>query len=77
MAVLGTLVPFAALIGALRPARPASPWARRFYRRHRARARAMLRAYHHDVRWAGLRRRFQDLIGCAPDRAPAPGRRDS
>ncbi|WP_406149767.1 hypothetical protein [Streptomyces sp. NBC_01012] len=74
MAVVGTLVPFVALIGATRLARPASPWARRFYRRrHRARARAVLRAYHHDVRWVGPRRRFQDLIGGAPDRNPLPG----
>ncbi|MEV6262980.1 hypothetical protein AB0M42_19850 [Streptomyces sp. NPDC051784] len=80
MAVIGTLIPFVALIGALRLARPTSPWARRFYpRRHRARARAVLRAYHHDVRWAGPRRRFQDLIGGAPDRAalPGPGREGS
>ncbi|MFF9686192.1 hypothetical protein [Streptomyces sp. NPDC014623] len=76
MAVVGTLVPFIALIGALRLARPASLWAKRFYRRrHRARARAVLRAYHHDVRWAGPRRRFQDLIGGAPDRNPLPGPR--
>ncbi|MCX5139781.1 hypothetical protein [Streptomyces sp. NBC_00338] len=73
MAVLGTLVPFVALIGAVRLARPTSMWAKRFYRnRHRARSRAVLRAYHHDVRWAGPRRRFQDLIGGAPDRVPAP-----
>lgn len=76
MAVIGTLVPFVALVGALRLARPASLWAKRFYRRrHRARARAVLRAYHHDVRWAGPRRRFQDIIGGAPDRAPLPGPR--
>lgn len=74
MAVVGTLIPFIALIGAIRLARPASLWAKRFYRRrHRARARAVLRAYHHDVRWAGPRRRFQDLIGGAPDRTPLPG----
>ncbi|MFJ1737919.1 hypothetical protein ACIOG4_04565 [Streptomyces microflavus] len=73
MAVLGTLVPFVALIGALRLARPTSPWAKRFYRnRHRARSRSVLRAYHHDVRWAGPRRKFQDLIGGAPDRVPLP-----
>ncbi|WP_406381001.1 hypothetical protein [Streptomyces sp. NBC_01618] len=76
LAVVGTLVPFVALIGAIRLARPTSMWAKRFYRnRHRARARAVLRAYHHDVRWAGPRRRFQDLIGGAPDRVPAPGRK--
>ncbi|MFG2623759.1 hypothetical protein [Streptomyces sp. NPDC048473] len=76
LAVVGTLVPFVALIGAIRLARPTSVWAKRFYRdRHRARARAVLRAYHHDVRWAGPRRRFQDLIGGAPDRVPAPVRK--
>ncbi|MFD6425063.1 hypothetical protein [Streptomyces sp. NPDC060198] len=74
MAVVGVLVPFVAVIGALRLARPASPWAKRFYgHRHRTRARAVLRAYHHDVRWAGPRRKFQDLIGGAPDRVPLPG----
>ncbi|MDQ0796772.1 hypothetical protein [Streptomyces sp. B1I3] len=74
MAVIGTLVPFIALVGALRLARPVSPWAKRFYRRrHRARSRAVLRAYHHDVRWAGPRRRFQDMIGGAPDRTQLPG----
>lgn len=73
MAVVGTLVPFVALFGAVRLARPTSMWAKRFYRnRHRARSKAVLRAYHHDVRWAGPRRRFQDLIGGAPDRVPAP-----
>lgn len=73
MAVVGTLIPFVALFGAIRLARPTSMWAKRFYRnRHRARARSVLRAYHHDVRWAGPRRRFQDLIGGAPDRVPAP-----
>ncbi|MFF3952350.1 hypothetical protein ACFYY1_04005 [Streptomyces sp. NPDC001890] len=76
LAVIGTLVPFVALIGAIRLARPTSMWARRFYRnRHRARARSVLRAYHHDVRWVGPRRRFEDLIGGAPDRTPLPGRK--
>ncbi len=73
MAVVGALVPFVALFGAVRLARPTSAWAKRFYRnRHRARSRSVLRAYHHDVRWAGPRRRFQDLIGGAPDRVPVP-----
>ncbi|GAA3481755.1 hypothetical protein [Streptomyces yanii] len=73
MAVIGTLVPFVALFGAIRLARPTSMWAKRFYRnRHRARSKAVLRAYHHDRRWAGPRRRFQDLIGGAPDRGRAP-----
>ncbi|MEV7141024.1 hypothetical protein [Streptomyces tauricus] len=71
-AIFGVIVPLVALVGAIRLARPASPWARRFYRRRpRARARARLRAYHHDRRWAGPRRRFQDLIGGKPDPEPA------
>ncbi|MFD3658768.1 hypothetical protein [Streptomyces sp. NPDC058620] len=76
MAVLGALIPFVALVGAVRLARPTSPWAKRFYRnRHRARSTAVLRAYHHDLRWAGPRRKFQDLIGGAPDRVPLPTRK--
>ncbi|MFF2526793.1 hypothetical protein [Streptomyces liangshanensis] len=67
MALIGTLVPFVALTGAIRLARPGSWWARRFYRsRHKKRARSTLRAYHHDKRWVGPRRRLQDLIGGAP-----------
>ncbi|MFJ6567814.1 hypothetical protein ACIQNU_10350 [Streptomyces sp. NPDC091292] len=69
MAVLGILVPFVALFGAVRLARPASPWARRFYRRRpRARARSRKRAYRHDRRWARLRQRATDLVGGAPTR---------
>lgn len=77
MALVGVLVPPVAIIGALRLARPGSFWARRFYRRrHRARARMTLRAYHRDRRWSGPRRRAQDWIGGAPDTAPPapPGR---
>ncbi|GGX66167.1 hypothetical protein [Streptomyces fructofermentans] len=72
MALFGVVVPLVALVGAIRLARPASAWARRFYRRRpRARARATLRAYHHDRRWDGPRRRMQDLIGGKPDPEPA------
>ncbi|MER5292818.1 hypothetical protein ABT382_12130 [Streptomyces pharetrae] len=67
-ALLGTVVPLVALVGAVRLARPGSAWARRFYaRRPRARARSALRAYRHDRRWTGLSRRVQDWIGGAPD----------
>ncbi|GGZ20612.1 hypothetical protein GCM10010387_11960 [Streptomyces inusitatus] len=73
-ALIGTLVPFVALFGALRLARPGSAWARRCYRsRPRARARALLRAYRHDRRWDGPRRRFQNLLGGTPD-PPAAAR---
>ncbi|MFI6206492.1 hypothetical protein ACIBAI_08820 [Streptomyces sp. NPDC051041] len=72
LAVLGMIVPVLALIGAVRLARPDSPWARRFYRRrHRARARATLRAYHHDRRWSGPRRAFQDWLAGKPNPEPA------
>ncbi|MGQ4384099.1 hypothetical protein [Streptomyces sp. SAS_270] len=78
-AIFGAVVPVVAVVGAIRLARPSSPWARRFYgRRPRARARSILRAYHHDRRWAGPRRVLQDWIGGKPDPEPArslPGRR--
>ncbi|AGS69100.1 hypothetical protein [Streptomyces collinus] len=77
VAIFGAVVPLVALVGAIRLARPGSPWARRFYgRRPRARARAVLRAYRHDRRWAGPRRVLQDWIGGKPDPRPArlPGR---
>jgi hypothetical protein len=68
MAVFGAIVPLVALVGAIRLARPGSPWAKRFYRRRpRARARSRLRAYRHDRRWVGPRRKLQDLIGGKPD----------
>jgi hypothetical protein len=68
MAIIGVLVPFVALVGAIRLGRPGSPWARRFYRRRpKARAKAALRAGRSDARWAGPRRKFQDWIGGTPD----------
>ncbi|GAA3108886.1 hypothetical protein [Streptomyces echinatus] len=78
IALFGAIVPLVAFVGAVRLARPGSPWARRFYgRRPRARARAALRAYRHDRRWAGPRRAVQDWIGGKPDPRPArlPGHR--
>ncbi|MFF1447000.1 hypothetical protein ACFVYF_02340 [Streptomyces sp. NPDC058274] len=71
-AIFGVIVPLVALVGAIRLARPGSPWAKRFYRRRpRARARSSLRAYHHDRRWARPRRRLQEWIGGKPDPEPA------
>ncbi|WP_458243336.1 hypothetical protein [Streptomyces sp. MAI_2237] len=73
MAIFSVIVPVVGLIGLVRLARPGSPWARRFYRRRpKARARATLRAYRHDRRWAGPRRRLQDLIGGKPDPQALP-----
>ncbi|MGX2998736.1 hypothetical protein JNUCC64_31465 [Streptomyces sp. JNUCC 64] len=72
-ALIGVLVPFVALVGAVRLARPASPWARRVYRdRPRARARSRTRAYHHDRRWSGPLRRLTYLIGGRPTPGPPP-----
>jgi hypothetical protein len=78
MALFGVIVPFVALVGAVRLARPGSYWARRFYRRRpRALARARLRADRHDRRWSRPRRALQDWIGGKPDarpvRLPGPG----
>ncbi|MFF5972482.1 hypothetical protein ACFY7C_13290 [Streptomyces sp. NPDC012769] len=74
MAVLGTLIPFVAIVGAVRLARPGSWWSRRLYaRRHRARARAKVRAYRHDKRWTRVRRKVQDLIGGFQERVPGRG----
>ncbi|MFD3666167.1 hypothetical protein ACFWVF_37115 [Streptomyces sp. NPDC058659] len=74
MAVMGVLVPFVAIVGAVRLARSGSWWSRRFYgRRHRARARSRIRTYRHDKRWTKVRRRFQDLIGGFQERVPGRG----
>ncbi|GAA3396431.1 hypothetical protein [Streptomyces roseoviridis] len=74
LAVIGTLIPLVAIVGAVRLARPGSWWARRLYaRRHRARARAELRAYRHDKRWSRVRRKVQDLIGGFQERVPGRG----
>ncbi|MGW4704254.1 hypothetical protein [Streptomyces sp. NPDC004285] len=74
MAVFGAFVPFVAVVGAVRLARPGSWWSRKFYRRrHRARARSRIRTYRHDRRWTKLRRRFQDLIGGFQERVPGRG----
>ncbi|MEU7579247.1 hypothetical protein AB0B50_16785 [Streptomyces sp. NPDC041068] len=86
-ALIGMVIPFVALVGAIRLARPGSAWARRFYRnRHRARARAGLRAFRHDRRWSRPRRKLQDWIGgfvepdpgapdaAEPERVPPPPR---
>lgn len=67
LAVIGVFVPFVALFGAVRLARPNSLWAKRFYRRRpKARAKAKVRAFRHDRRWNGLRRRVNHVIGGTP-----------
>ncbi|MGW0932459.1 hypothetical protein [Streptomyces sp. NPDC002644] len=72
-AVFGLVVPFVALFGAVRLARPGSPWARRLYRnRPRTLARAERRVRRHEQRWSGRLRTVQDWIGGRPDKE-SPG----
>lgn len=67
MGLIGVLVPFVALFGAARLARPGSMWAKRVYRnRPKARARATLRGYHHDARWTGPRKKLESWLGGIP-----------
>jgi hypothetical protein len=68
--LIGIVVVFVALVGAVRLAKPRSPWARRFYRPGSRRlARAEERQRRHDRRWAPRTRRLLDLIGGAPSEA--------
>ncbi|MEO3752220.1 hypothetical protein [Streptomyces sp. B6B3] len=66
-AVFGVLVPLVALVGAVRLARPGSPWATRAYRRRpRTATRAETRARRHQARWGRVQQRIRDLIGGTP-----------
>ncbi len=70
-AVFGVLVPLVALVGAVRLARPGSPWATRAYRRRpRTAARAERRAHRHEARWGGLQQRLRNLLGGTPNDEP-------
>ena len=69
-AIFGIIVPTVALIGAIRLARPKSPWARHFYtHRPRARTRAERRATRSDRRWSRVRRCVEELVGGKPDQS--------
>ncbi|MET9466273.1 hypothetical protein ABZY44_16010 [Streptomyces sp. NPDC006544] len=75
-AFFGMVIPFVALIGSVRLARPGSPYAKKFYaNRPKARAKAGLRAFHHDRRWASRRRRFENFIGGTPDPERVPDKK--
>lgn len=54
-----------ALYAAIRIARPASPWARKFYSAERMR-RASVRTSKFDGRWYPVRSRWDDFVGGAP-----------
>ncbi len=65
--LLGVFVPPVALVGAVRLAKPTSPWARRFYPAgSRRRRRAERRFERHRRRWDRRRRRFEELVGGTP-----------
>jgi hypothetical protein len=63
LAVTGMLVPFVALVGAIRLAKPDSPWARRRYRPGSAK---LARAEHRYERHTRRYQRFQDSLAGAP-----------
>jgi hypothetical protein len=72
LGVLGLLVPLLALIGALRLAKPTSPWARWRYRPgSRKSAKATDRALRHEARWVQLKHRAFDAVAGRPS-APLP-----
>jgi len=64
----GMFVPFVALVGAVRLAKPHSPWARFFYPAGSTRRlRAEARQRRHDERWASRTKRVLDAIGGTPN----------
>jgi hypothetical protein len=71
LGVLGLLVVLFALIGAVRLARPESPWARwRYPPDSRRRQRAIDRARRHDARWWRLKHRVFDAVAGRPHIKP-------
>lgn len=72
LGVLGLLVPLLALIGAVRLARPRSPWARRRYGPGSPKlARAQARALRREARWSRLKRRAFDAVAGRPNAGPS------
>jgi len=65
LALFGAFLPFVAWWGAIRLARPTSPWARRRYGDAR-RAEAAQRAARFDARWAPVLDRLSDLVAGKP-----------
>ncbi|NMO02103.1 hypothetical protein HH308_12865 [Gordonia sp. TBRC 11910] len=65
MALIGFFLPPVVWIGAIRLARPTSPWARHRYDDDK-RAAAARRAAKFDQRWTPTRRRWDDMVGGTP-----------
>lgn len=71
LGVLGLLLPLLALIGAVRLAKPHSPWARwRYPAGSRKRTVATARALRHDARWERLKHRVFDAVAGSPTVTP-------
>jgi lysyl-tRNA synthetase, class II len=65
--VLGLFIPLLAIVGAIRLARPKSPWGRRRYAKHpKKMAKAQRREARLDARWIAWRDAFFDLIAGKP-----------
>jgi hypothetical protein len=71
LALLSVVFPLAGLIGAIRLARPASPWARW---RYRDRPKKAERAAEREARWARRRRATYNAIAGAPSKSAASNR---
>ncbi len=68
MGLAGIFIPLVGLIGAIRLARPQSPWARRWYR---ADGRKLAKAREREKKRSARKRWIRDLIGGAPGLPPA------
>ena len=74
LTVVAIFIPWVAIVGAVRLARPTSPWARHLYRtRPRRQQRAIQRAAKFDRRWDPIFRRIGDAVAGSPSPGPAPG----
>jgi hypothetical protein len=65
LGAFGLVAPGLAIVGAVRLAKPNSPWARRFYSGSRL-ERSRLRSEHYERRYARFKHRVYDAIGGAP-----------
>lgn len=62
-AVLAAFIPLLAIVGAIRLARPDSPWAKRRYEEP---SKKLEKATHRNLKWERRRLRLMDLVGGAP-----------
>jgi lysyl-tRNA synthetase class 2 len=73
LGVIGLLFPLTALIGAVRTAKPSSPWARwRYQPGSRRMAVATARALRHEARWERLKHRIFDAVAGRPNPEEPP-----